>query len=83
MYAAHKSWDLGTISVEVTYNVDESEETSIERTITVPPNLSADQREHLADIATIWRLRVRFHRDEDGRAAADRQPRWEPPLVQM
>jgi putative redox protein len=52
MYAAHKGWDLATISVEVTYNVDESDYTSIERTISVPPSLSADQRQRLAEIAT-------------------------------
>jgi putative redox protein len=52
MYAAHKGWDLATITVEVTYNIDDSEQTSIERTITVSPSLSADQRERLADIAT-------------------------------
>jgi putative redox protein len=52
MYAAHKGWDLANITVEVSYDIDESEQASIQRTITVPPSFSAEQRDRLADIAT-------------------------------
>jgi putative redox protein len=52
MYAAHKGWELADITVEVSYDVDQSEQASITRTITVPPGFTADQCERLADIAT-------------------------------
>jgi putative redox protein len=52
MYAAHKGWELANITVEVSYDIDESEQASIRRTITVPPSFSDDQRDRLADIAT-------------------------------
>jgi len=52
MYAAHKGWDLSNIAVEVSYDIDESEQASIKRRITVPPSFTADQCERLADIAT-------------------------------
>jgi putative redox protein len=51
MYAAHKGWDFGRITVNVRYDVDESGQASIERRITVPPSLSAEQRERLAEVA--------------------------------
>jgi putative redox protein len=52
MYAARKGWDLTSITVDVRYDIDESEQASIQRTITVPSLLTAEQRQRLADIAT-------------------------------
>ena len=51
IYSARKGWDLASISVDVRFNLAESGETSIQRTITVPPSLLPDQRLRLADIA--------------------------------
>jgi putative redox protein len=50
-YAERKGWELTTIDVDVRYNVDDSGGRSIERTITVPLDLTPEQRERLADIA--------------------------------
>jgi putative redox protein len=51
MYAARKGFDLSTIDVDVRYDVADGGAASIVRTITVPADLPADQRERLADIA--------------------------------
>ena len=51
MYAEHKSWTLAAIEVDVRYNVDDNDEASIERTITLPADLPTEQRDRLADIA--------------------------------
>ena len=51
MYATRKGWDLGSITVDVRYDVDASGLASIKRTITVPISLSAEQRDRLADVA--------------------------------
>jgi putative redox protein len=51
MYAARKGWDLTTIEVDVRYNVDDEGRSLIKRTITVPPDLPAEQRQRLGDVA--------------------------------
>jgi putative redox protein len=51
IYAARKDFDLDGIIVDVRYDVAESGETSIERTITVPRSLPADRLLRPADIA--------------------------------
>jgi putative redox protein len=51
MYAARKGFELSTIDVDVRYDVADGGGASIVRTITVPADLPADQRERLADIA--------------------------------
>jgi putative redox protein len=50
MYAERKGWALESIAVDVGYDVDDGRG-SIERTITLPGDLPAEQRERLADIA--------------------------------
>ena len=52
-YAERKGWDLTTIEVDVRLDVDvdDNGRRSIERTITVPSELSSEQRQRLADIA--------------------------------
>ena len=50
MYAARKGWELTTVEVDVRYDVDE-EGPRIARTVTVPFDFPAEQRERLADIA--------------------------------
>jgi putative redox protein len=51
MFAERKGWQLATIEVNVVYNVADDERTSIVRTITVPAELTDDQRARLADVA--------------------------------
>jgi putative redox protein len=51
IYAARKGWDLTTIDVDVRYDVADDGRATIVRTITVPANLPADQRDRLAEIA--------------------------------
>jgi putative redox protein len=51
MYAARKGFELSTIDVDVRYDVADGGGATIVRTITVPADLPADQRERLADIA--------------------------------
>jgi putative redox protein len=51
MYATRKAWDLATLEVDVRYDLNADGEPSITRVITVPTDLTADQRQHLADIA--------------------------------
>ena len=51
MYADRKGWDLMNIDVDVQYDVDESGEESIRRTIALPETMPAEQRDRLADIA--------------------------------
>ena len=51
MYAERKSWTLAAIEVDVRYNVDDNDDASIERTITLPADLPTEQRDRLADIA--------------------------------
>lgn len=51
MYADHKGWELANLDVAVRYTINDNNEASIERTITVPADLPAEQRARLADIA--------------------------------
>ena len=51
MYAARKGWELTAIGVEVRYEVDDDGRGTIERTVTVPADLPAEQRDGLASIA--------------------------------
>jgi putative redox protein len=51
MYAERHGWELSSISVDVRYDVDDDRRGTIERSITVPPGLSGEQREALASIA--------------------------------
>jgi putative redox protein len=51
MYAEHKGWAVADIAVDVRYDVDDEGNASIDRTITLPTDLPADQRDRLADIA--------------------------------
>ena len=51
MYAARKSWELTAIGVDVRYDVHDDDGAAIERTITVPTDLPAEQRDRLAEIA--------------------------------
>ena len=51
MYAARKDWALTTIDVDVRYDIADDGRGAIERTITVPTDLPADQRDRLAEIA--------------------------------
>src|SRR5260221_8961847 len=51
MYAERKGWELTAIDVDVRYNVDDDRRGTIERTITVPADLPAEQRDGLASIA--------------------------------
>jgi putative redox protein len=51
MFAGRKGWQLAAIEVSVVYNVADDERTSIVRTITVPSELTDEQRARLADVA--------------------------------
>ena len=51
LYAGRNGWQLAAIQVNVVYNVADDGRTSIVRTITVPSELTDDQRAHLADVA--------------------------------
>jgi putative redox protein len=51
MYAARKDWVPMTVDVTARYNVDEAGAKTIERTITLSPGPSTDQRQRLAEIA--------------------------------
>jgi putative redox protein len=51
MYAERKGWHLAAVEVEAHYDVDDDGQASIERIITLPDDLPADQRDRLADIA--------------------------------
>jgi putative redox protein len=50
MYAEHKGWELPAIDVDVRYHVD-NEGRGIERVITIPADVPAEQRQRLADVA--------------------------------
>jgi len=51
MYAERKGWELASIDVEARFDVDDERQRAIKRTITVPPGLTPEQREGLADVA--------------------------------
>jgi putative redox protein len=50
MYAARKGWDVLPISVDVRYDVVDGGGT-ITRTVTLPAEVTAEQRQHLGEIA--------------------------------
>jgi putative redox protein len=51
MYAGRQGWTLAAIEVDVRYDIADDGQASITRTITVPAELPADQRDRLAEIA--------------------------------
>jgi putative redox protein len=51
MYAERHDWELATIDVDASYDVDEEGHATIERTITVPADLGPEQLDGLARIA--------------------------------
>ena len=51
MYVLRKGWDLGSVGVDVRDRVDDDGRRVIERTITVPVDLSAQQIDSLVAIA--------------------------------
>ena len=51
MYATHKGWELTAVKIDVRYDVDDEGQHVIERTITVPADLTTEQRDRLARIA--------------------------------
>lgn len=51
MYAERKGWDLNTLKVAISYDVDAEGQTTFVRTVTVPAELDEEQRGRLAEIA--------------------------------
>jgi putative redox protein len=51
MYAERNGFGLATIEVDLRYDIDDDGRAAIERTITVPADLPAEQRGRLADVA--------------------------------
>jgi putative redox protein len=51
MYAEHKGWVLSRIDVDVRYDDADDGRSVIERTVTVPVDTTAEQRERLAAVA--------------------------------
>jgi len=51
MYAARKGWELTMIEVDVRYDVGDDGRGVIERTITLPSDLSPEHRAGLAEVA--------------------------------
>ena len=51
MYAERKGWELTSVEVDVRYDADDDGRRVIERTITVPIELTPEQRQRLADVA--------------------------------
>ena len=51
MYAERKGWSLPTVDVDARYDVDDDGRGTIERTVTLPAEVPAEQRERLAEIA--------------------------------
>jgi putative redox protein len=51
MYAVRKGWELATIEVDVRYDLGDDGRGAIARTITLPFELPAEQRDRLADVA--------------------------------
>lgn len=51
MYAQRKGWNVESIEVRVDYEVAEDGQAHVERTITLPADLTQEQRDRLADIA--------------------------------
>jgi putative redox protein len=51
MYADRHGWVLASINVDVRYDAADDGRRTITRTITVPVDLTPEQRQHLADVA--------------------------------
>jgi putative redox protein len=51
MYATRHAWELVSIAVDVRYDAGDAGRRIIERKITVPGDLTPDQRQSLANIA--------------------------------
>jgi putative redox protein len=51
MYAVRKGWSLAAIEVNVVFNIAYGQRASIDRTISLPTELTEVQRAHLADVA--------------------------------
>jgi putative redox protein len=51
MYAERKGWELATLEVDVRYDADDAGRRGIERTITLPLGLNAEQRQRLTNVA--------------------------------
>jgi putative redox protein len=51
MYAIRKGWELTNVGVDVRANVDDDGQRTIERIVTVPVDLPAEQLQRLAEIA--------------------------------
>jgi putative redox protein len=51
MYAERKQWNVASLEVDARYDVDDDGSASIDRTITLPAEVSAEQRDRLAEIA--------------------------------
>ena len=51
MYAARKGWELAAIEVDVRYDIADDEGSTLVRTITIPADLTGEQRERLAAVA--------------------------------
>jgi putative redox protein len=51
MYADRKGWGFVQLDVDVRYDIDDDNNASIARVITVPDDLPPDQRDRLAEIA--------------------------------
>ena len=51
MYAERKGWTLAAVEVDVRYDLTDDGQASIDRTITVPAELPAEQRDRLAEVA--------------------------------
>jgi putative redox protein len=50
MYAARKGWELAAIEVDVRYDIADDGSTLV-RTITIPADLTGEQRDRLAAVA--------------------------------
>ncbi|HVA10203.1 MAG TPA: OsmC family protein [Acidimicrobiales bacterium] len=51
MYASRKGWELRTLDVDVRYEVDVEKKGKVLRAITLPSDLSPEQRQRLGEIA--------------------------------
>jgi putative redox protein len=51
MYAARKGWELASVEANVRYDLGDDGRGLIERTITLPVDLSSEQRQRLAEVA--------------------------------
>lgn len=61
MYAARKGWEPAFIDVKATFHGAHDGRNQIDRTITVPTDLTAEQRSRLADIAERTPVTIAVH----------------------